>query len=147
MMAMAQYATKDDLFFAIDPEGWANMKVMQNQVGISAPLVTSDCSPKLVAMRANAWSSSFLTALCRAISASNVAQQRLLIRGTRRSHILDRQLTLSADKGIQGLYGKHLQVCDHEAFCRVVLCRRQPCHSITAPTISSLTSEVSISQM
>ena len=34
MMAMAQYATKDDLFFAIDPEGWANMKVMQNQVGM-----------------------------------------------------------------------------------------------------------------
>lgn len=34
MMAMAQYATKADLFFAIDPEGWANMKVMQNQVGM-----------------------------------------------------------------------------------------------------------------
>lgn len=34
MMAMARYATKDDLFFAIDPEGWANMKVMQNQVGM-----------------------------------------------------------------------------------------------------------------
>ena len=34
MMAMAQYATKDDLLFAIDPEGWANMKVMQNQVGM-----------------------------------------------------------------------------------------------------------------
>lgn len=34
MMAMAQYATKEDLFFAIDPEGWANMKVMQNQVGM-----------------------------------------------------------------------------------------------------------------
>ncbi len=34
MMALAQYATKDDLFFAIDPEGWANMKVMQNQIGV-----------------------------------------------------------------------------------------------------------------
>ncbi len=34
MMAMARYATKDDLFFSIDPEGWANMKVMQNQVGM-----------------------------------------------------------------------------------------------------------------
>ena len=34
MTAMARYATKDDLFFAIDPEGWANMKVMQNQVGM-----------------------------------------------------------------------------------------------------------------
>lgn len=34
MMAMARYATMDDLFFAIDPEGWANMKVMQNQVGM-----------------------------------------------------------------------------------------------------------------
>ena len=32
MMAMAQYATKDDLFFAIDPEGWANIKMAQNQV-------------------------------------------------------------------------------------------------------------------
>lgn len=34
MTAMARYATKDDLFFAIDPEGWANMKVIQNQVGM-----------------------------------------------------------------------------------------------------------------
>ena len=34
MTAMARYATKDDLFFAIDPEGWATMKVMQNQVGM-----------------------------------------------------------------------------------------------------------------
>ena len=33
MMAMAQYATMNDLFFAIDPEGWANVMVMQNQVG------------------------------------------------------------------------------------------------------------------
>ena len=33
MMAMARYATKDDLFFAIDPEGWANIKMAQNQVG------------------------------------------------------------------------------------------------------------------
>lgn len=33
MMAMARYATKDDLFFAIDPEGWANIKTAQNQVG------------------------------------------------------------------------------------------------------------------
>ena len=32
MMAMAQYATMNDLFFAIDPEGWANVMVMQNQV-------------------------------------------------------------------------------------------------------------------
>lgn len=33
MMAMAQYATMNDLFFAIDPEGWANVMVMKNQVG------------------------------------------------------------------------------------------------------------------
>lgn len=33
MMAMAQYATMNDLFFAIDPEGWANIMVMQNYVG------------------------------------------------------------------------------------------------------------------
>ena len=32
MMAMAQYATMNDLFFAIDPEGWANIVVMTNQV-------------------------------------------------------------------------------------------------------------------
>ena len=32
MMAMAQYATMNDLFFAIDPEGWANVMVMKNQV-------------------------------------------------------------------------------------------------------------------
>ena len=32
MMAMAQYATMNDLFFAIDPEGWANIMVMKNQV-------------------------------------------------------------------------------------------------------------------
>lgn len=32
MMAMAQYATMNDLFFAIDPEGWANVMVMQNAV-------------------------------------------------------------------------------------------------------------------
>ena len=31
-MAMAQYATMNDLFFAIDPEGWANVMVMKNQV-------------------------------------------------------------------------------------------------------------------
>ena len=30
MMAMAQYATMNDLFFAIDPEGWANVMVMSN---------------------------------------------------------------------------------------------------------------------
>ena len=33
MMLMAQYATVDDLFFAIDPEGWANIVTMKNQVG------------------------------------------------------------------------------------------------------------------
>lgn len=32
MMMMAQYATLNDLFFAIDPEGWANVVVMKNQV-------------------------------------------------------------------------------------------------------------------
>ena len=32
MMAIAQYATMNDLFFAIDPEGWANVMVMKNQV-------------------------------------------------------------------------------------------------------------------
>ncbi len=30
MMAMARYATMNDLFFAIDPEGWANVMVMSN---------------------------------------------------------------------------------------------------------------------
>ena len=34
MLAMARYSTKPAHFFAIDPEGWANMKVMQNQVGM-----------------------------------------------------------------------------------------------------------------
>ena len=33
MMLMAQFATANDLFFAIDPEGWANMVTMKNQVG------------------------------------------------------------------------------------------------------------------
>lgn len=33
MMLMAQYATVNDLFFAIDPEGWANIVAMKNQVG------------------------------------------------------------------------------------------------------------------
>lgn len=33
MMLMAQYATADDLFFAIDPEGWANVVTMKNRVG------------------------------------------------------------------------------------------------------------------
>lgn len=32
MMLMAQYATLNDLFFAIDPEGWANVVTMKNQV-------------------------------------------------------------------------------------------------------------------
>lgn len=32
MMMMAQYATLSDLFFAIDPEGWANVMTMKNQV-------------------------------------------------------------------------------------------------------------------
>lgn len=32
MTAMAQYATMQDLFFKIDPEGWANVMVMQNAV-------------------------------------------------------------------------------------------------------------------
>ena len=32
MMMMAQYATLNDLFFAIDPEGWANVVTMKNQV-------------------------------------------------------------------------------------------------------------------
>ena len=33
MKAMAQYSTKHDLFFAIDPLGWANVMSMQNYVG------------------------------------------------------------------------------------------------------------------
>ena len=33
MMLMAQYAAVNDLFFAIDPEGWANIVTMKNQVG------------------------------------------------------------------------------------------------------------------
>ncbi len=33
MMLMAQYTTVNDLFFAIDPEGWANIVTMKNQVG------------------------------------------------------------------------------------------------------------------
>ena len=32
MMLMAQYATVNDLFFAIDPEGWANVMTLHNQV-------------------------------------------------------------------------------------------------------------------
>lgn len=32
MMAMAQYATLNDLFFKIDPEGWANIVSMKNHV-------------------------------------------------------------------------------------------------------------------
>lgn len=32
MMAMAQYATLNDLFFKIDPEGWANIVTMRNHV-------------------------------------------------------------------------------------------------------------------
>lgn len=32
MLAMAQYATPDDLFFAIDPEGWANVVTMRTRV-------------------------------------------------------------------------------------------------------------------
>ena len=32
MMLMAQYATLNDIFFAIDPEGWANVVTMKNQV-------------------------------------------------------------------------------------------------------------------
>ena len=31
-MLMAQYATLNDLCFAIDPEGWANVMTMRNQV-------------------------------------------------------------------------------------------------------------------
>ncbi len=33
MMLMAQFSTANDLFFAIDPEGWANVVTMKNQVG------------------------------------------------------------------------------------------------------------------
>ena len=33
MMLMAQFATANDLFFAIDPEGWANVMTLRNQVG------------------------------------------------------------------------------------------------------------------
>ncbi len=33
MMLMAQFATANDLFFAIDPEGWANVMTLHNQVG------------------------------------------------------------------------------------------------------------------
>ena len=32
MMALAQYATMNDFFFAIDPEGWANVMTAKNQV-------------------------------------------------------------------------------------------------------------------
>lgn len=32
MMAMAQYATLNDLLFAIDPEGWANVVTMKSKV-------------------------------------------------------------------------------------------------------------------
>lgn len=32
MLAMARYATLDDLFFSIDPEGWANVVTMRNRV-------------------------------------------------------------------------------------------------------------------
>lgn len=32
MIMMAQYATANDLFFAIDPEGWANVVTMKNNV-------------------------------------------------------------------------------------------------------------------
>lgn len=32
MTAMAQYGTMNDLFFAIDPEGWANVMVAKNSV-------------------------------------------------------------------------------------------------------------------
>lgn len=33
MVLMAQYATANDLFFAIDPEGWSNVVTMKNHVG------------------------------------------------------------------------------------------------------------------
>ena len=33
MVLMAQYATANDLIFAIDPEGWANVVTMKNHVG------------------------------------------------------------------------------------------------------------------
>ena len=33
VVLMAQYATANDLFFAIDPEGWANVVTMKNHVG------------------------------------------------------------------------------------------------------------------
>lgn len=32
MLLMARYATMNDLFFAIDPEGWANIMAMRNGV-------------------------------------------------------------------------------------------------------------------
>lgn len=32
MLLMARYATMNDLFFAIDPEGWANIMTMRNSV-------------------------------------------------------------------------------------------------------------------
>ena len=32
MIMMAQYATLNDLFFAIDPEGWANIMTMKSAV-------------------------------------------------------------------------------------------------------------------
>ena len=32
MVLMAQYATANDLFFAIDPEGWENVVTMKNHV-------------------------------------------------------------------------------------------------------------------
>ena len=33
MMLMAQFATANDLFFAIDPEGWANVMSGKNIIG------------------------------------------------------------------------------------------------------------------
>ena len=33
MVLMAQFATANDLFFAIDPEGWANVVSMKSHVG------------------------------------------------------------------------------------------------------------------
>ena len=48
--------------------------VVRTSLNLLAPLVTMDCSPKLVATLPNAWSSSFLMHLCRAISASMVGR-------------------------------------------------------------------------
>ena len=45
--------------------------------------------------------------------------------GAGRSHFLHRQFALHAGQGVQGLYLQHLQACQEEALCGMVLCRCQ----------------------